>query len=221
VIVPAEEPLAWRDDAHELPAQTPAAVAVIDERVASEPAEVVEASASSTAEAATPVVSDIAAMPPEATGDTAWISRIGPLLQAWDNDRAPETEVALWDMSRRLSAHAEALPPVARTPWLDAAEALAERMARSAPQLSRGAWQAHWVDLRLARLGAMNGAWRLLELRALHDACAQDGASEVIEARIRLLNVWADALLGPAAKAKRAEATALAASLRPAQAASA
>lgn len=222
VVAPAEGPVAARDDANELPAQLSAPVAVIDAPVAPEPVEIaVEASASSTAEASTSAAPDIAATPPEETGGTAWISRIAPLLQAWDNGRAPETEMALWDMSRRLSAHAEALPPVARTPWLDAVEALAERMARSAPALSRAAWQAHWVDLRLARLGAMNGAWRLLELRALHDACAHDEAPEVIEARIRLLNVWAGALLGPAAKAKRAEAMALAASLRPAQAASA
>lgn len=214
-LVPAEEPAARHDGADELPVHPSAPVAVIDQRVAPEPADVVEENAAPTADAATPVVSDTAATPPEETGGTTWISRIGPLLQAWDNGRAAETEVALWDMSRRLSAHAEALPPVARTPWLDAVEALAERMARSAPELSRGAWRAYWVDLRLARLGAMNGAWRLLELRELHEVCAQDGASEVIEARIRLLNVWAGALLGPAAKAKRAEAMALAASLRP------
>ena len=160
----------------------------------------------------------VAQSPAEEAGEMAWLTRIAPLLQAWEASGAPETEQALWEMSRRLSAHAEALPQAARTPWLDAVEALAERVAVHAPEASRGAWMAHWVDLRLARLGAMNGAWRLLELRALHEACAAHTAPEVVAARVRLLHAWAGALLGPAAKAKQAEAVALAASLASVQA---
>ena len=131
---------------------------------------------------------------------------------------ALDTELALWDVSRRLSAHAAALPQAARTPWLDAAEALALRVASHAPEASRGTWQACWIELRLACLAGMSGASRLLELRALHAAVAGFDAPETLEARIHLLHVWAAALLGPAAKAKLAEASALAASPHLAQA---
>jgi len=154
----------------------------------------------------------------EVVDDKAWLTRAAALLRTWETSHAPEAEQALWELSRRLSTHASALPQAARTPWLDTVEALAERMATRAPDASRSAWRAHWIDLRLERLKGMNGAWRLLELRALHGACAQDAAPEVIEARIRLLHVWAEALIGAAAKAKLAEASALSAGLRGAQA---
>lgn len=153
------------------------------------------------------------------TDDKAWLANAGALLRSWENTRTPEAEQALWELSRRLSAHARILPPPARAPWLDTVEALAERMAVDAPALSRSDWRAHWVDLRLDRLGAMNGAWRLLELRALHDACVHDEAPAVLQARVRVLQAWARALIGPAAKAKYAEASVLAARLQQAHAA--
>ncbi|NKJ20306.1 MULTISPECIES: hypothetical protein [Dyella] len=219
--VPVEDQAVQHDDAQDLPAEISSPMPVADEPPASGVMDAEPESRQPIVEAVAPVACDITAAPQEEQSGTSWLSRLGSLLKAWESQPAPELEAELWGASRRLSAHAAALPPAARAPWLDAVEALAERMVRSVPAASRGAWQAHWVDLRLDRLGAMNGAWRLLELRALDDACAGDGAPEVIEARIRLLHLWADALLGPAAKAKRAEAAALAASLRPAQAASA
>ncbi|MBT2118860.1 hypothetical protein KK141_11455 [Dyella sp. LX-66] len=221
VAVPSEDRAWQQGDAQDMPAEISSPMRVTDEPLASGVMDAEPESSQPIVEAVAPVACEITAAPQEEQSGTSWLSRLGSLLKAWESQPAPELEAELWGASRRLSAHAAALPPAARAPWLDAVEALAERMVRSVPAASRGAWQAHWVDLRLERLGAMNGAWRLLELRALDDACAGDGAPEVIEARIRLLQLWADALLGPAAKAKRVEAAALAASLRPAHAASA
>ncbi|MGO4703574.1 hypothetical protein [Dyella sp. 2RAB6] len=215
IVVPAQEPIASIDRERDVQPEPRIFEPAIEEPMEPVVAEVLPELPSRAAEASAPAAP--AATPPEDRSGMAWLAGIGPLLHAWEADAAAETEPALWDASRRLAAHAEALPQAARTPWLDAAEALAERVARSAPEASRGAWQAHWIELRLARLAGMSGAWRLLELRALHDAGARFTAPETLDARIHVLHVWAAALLGPAAKAKHAEAAALAASLRPAQ----
>lgn len=193
----------------ELPAQVESRSPVIAAMAAMTPMEAVDPDVTPTKAEVDPPASE------QGTADDMnWLSRAGALFRAWESSGATEHEQALWELSRRLQAHAHALPAPARTPWQDTGEALAERMAAQAPASARDAWRARWIDLRLDRLSAMSGAWRLLELRALHDRCALDTSPQVLEAKLRLLQLWAAALLGPAARAKRAEAAVLAASLR-------
>lgn len=97
----------------------------------------------------------------------------------------------------------------------EAAATFAGWTANLAPMALRPAWRARWLDIQVSRLCMQKGASRLLGFRSLDADCAADGSSEVMHARVRLLLRWSEGLIGAAAKAKRAQADALAARLQP------
>jgi hypothetical protein len=144
----------------------------------------------------------------------------GPAIDAWRSAlaMAPGEDVprVRWLTPALHVLRARQRPRVDAERLYASALAACDEALRTAPPLHRPHWAAQRLRIEFERIASLSGAQRLLALRELHAAQAEDacaGSAPVIDTWIDILLTWSSWLLGHGAVARLDDADALCARL--------